>query len=295
MRVVFAVCVFSLVVAPRPAEAWGFEAHKYIMDRAIALLPAELRPIFEANRAMAVERAIDPDTWRTAGFPEEPPHHFLDIDADGYGPYPFAGLPHSYDDAVAKFGVTKVTQNGTLPWRTEEIYGNLRRAFEAYARGNPYGNFDIVFLSAVLAHYVSDAHVPLHGVTNYNGFATGQGGVHGRWETAMFEAYRDRLTISPTPIAPVRNPREFVFDRILEDTQLVPALLKSDLDAIGSRDVYDAAYYTAFFAANKAVMEQRLNRSIAGVAAMIAGAWEAAGKPAVPVKRPAQPERRRRQ
>jgi hypothetical protein len=294
MRAALVVTVLILVAVPAPAHAWGFAAHKFIMDRAIALLPAELRPMFEANRPMVVERAIDPDTWRTAGFDEEPPHHFLDINWEGYGKYPFAGLPRSYDEAVAKFGQDRVTQNGTLPWRTEELHGNLRRAFEAYGRGNAYGEFDIPFFSAVLAHYTSDAHVPLHGVINYDGQLTGQNGLHNRWETTLFERYRGQLTIAPKPIEPVRNPREFVFDRVLEDTQFVPALLKSDLDAIGTRDIYDDAYYEAFFKSNRAVMEERLNKSIAAVAAMITGAWEAAGKPAVPVKLPPAPQRRRR-
>lgn len=294
MRAALVVALLLLVGVPAPAHAWGLEAHKFIMDRAIALLPPQLRPMFEANRAMVVERAVDPDTWRTAGFAEEAPNHFLDIDWEGYGTYPFAGLPRGYDEAVAKFGKDRITQNGTLPWRAEEIYGNLQRTFEAYGRGNPYGEFDVPFFGAILAHYVSDAHVPLHGVTNYDGQLTGQNGLHSRWEASMFERFRDQLTIAPKPIAPIRNPRDFVFDRVLEDAQLVPAVLKADLDAIGTRDVYDDAYYAAFFKANRAVMEDRLNRSIAAVAAMITGAWEAAGKPAVPVKLPRTPQRRRR-
>ena len=67
---------------------------------------SRLRPFFEANRAFIVERAIDPDLWRNAGFTEEPPNHFLDLDA--YGPYPFKDLPRSYDDAIKKHGVDKL-------------------------------------------------------------------------------------------------------------------------------------------------------------------------------------------
>ncbi len=294
MRAALVVALLLLVAVPAPAQAWGLAAHHFIMDRAIALLPPELRPMFEANRAMVVERAVDPDMWRTAGFGEEPPNHFLDIDWEGYGKYPFADLPRSYDEAVAKFGKDRVTQEGTLPWRAEEIYGNLRRTFEVYGRGGGFGEVDIPYFGAILAHYISDAHVPLHGVSNYDGQLTGQNGVHSRWEGSMFERYRDRLTIAPKAIAPIRNPRDFVFDRVLEDAQLVPALMKSDLDAIGTRDVYDDAYYAAFFTSNRAVMEDRLNKSIAAVAAMIAGAWEAAGKPPVPVKLPPTPQRRRR-
>jgi hypothetical protein len=102
------------------------------------------------------------------------------------------------------------------------------------------------------------------------------------------------MTIAPKAMAPIKDPRAFLFSALLEDTQLVPALLKSDRDAIGDRDAYDDAYYQAFFAANRSVMERRLNDSIAAIAAMITGAWEAAGKPAM-VSLGSAPQRRRRQ
>ena len=294
-RAIVVVAVCALLALPTPVRAWGFEAHKTIMDRAIALLPPELRPLFEQHRATLVERAIDPDTWRTAGFDkEESPQHFLDLDWDGYGKYPFAGLPRDYSAAVAKFGKARIDQNGTVPWRVEEMYGNLKRAFESYERRGDVGRFDILFYSAWLTHYVSDAHVPFHAVINYDGQLTGQQGIHSRFEAFLFERYRDQWTIAPTRVAPVRNPRDFIFDVVLEGTQLVPPILESDREAIGSRDEYDDAYYAAFFKANRAVLERRLNEAIAASAAMIAGAWEAAGKPAVPVNVRPTVQRRRR-
>jgi hypothetical protein len=292
-RVTFIAVLFIALATPRPAHAWGFAAHEFIMDRAIALLPAELRPFFEAHRAEIVFRAIDPDLWRTAGALEEPPNHFIDI--DNYGKYPFAELPHDWDAAVLKFGKDKLVRNGLLPWRAEEEFANLRLDFEAYPRGGLFVEHDIVLFSGVLAHYVEDAHVPLHGVANYTGQFTGQNGVHERWENTLFERYLNQYTIAPKAIPPITNVREFVFDRVLEDAQLTPALLKADLDAIGTRDVYDDAYYDAFFKGQKGTMEDRLNKSIAAVAAAITGAWEAAGKPAIPVHPVTPPERRRRQ
>ena len=281
-------------VAPTPAVAWGFEPHRFIMERAIALLPPELRPLFEKHRAMVIERAIDPDTWRTAGFEEEEKNHFLDLDWEGFGKYPFTALPRDYAAAVAKFGRERIEDMGTLPWRVEEYHGNLRRAFEAYGRRGPFGQFDIVFFAATLAHYVSDGHVPFHAVVNYDGQLTGQNGIHSRFETGLFERYRNQLTIMPKPIAPILQPRDFMFDKIIEGTQLVPPILKADLDAIGNRDVYDEAYFKAFFASNRPVLERRLNEAVAAVAAMIAGAWEAAGKPPAPTDPPTTPQRRRR-
>ncbi len=293
MRAATLVAVLFLTFAvPAPAHAWGFAAHEFIMDHAIALLPPELRPFFEANRAEIVFRAIDPDLWRTAGFIEEPPNHFIDI--DNYGKYPFADLPRDYEAALLKFGKDRLTRNGLLPWRAEEEFANLKLDFEAYPRGGPFAAHDIVLFSGVLGHYVMDAHVPLHGVANFTGQFTGQNGLHERWENTLFERYRTQYAIAPQPIPPITNVRDFVFDRVLEDAQLVPALLKADADAIGNRDVYDDAYYDAFFKAQKSTMEERLNKSIAAVAAAITGAWQAAGRPAIPVKTAMPPERRRR-
>lgn len=297
MRVVILLTLLLLTV-PRPAHAWGFEAHKFIMDRAIALLPPDLRPLFEKHRAEVVERAIDPDTWIIAGWEEERPRHFVDMDSPGFGDYPFTQLPRDYTAALAKFGAAKMRDAGTLAWTVEEVYGSLRRAFEAYPRRGNFGqnaHMDVILFSAWLAHYTSDAHVPLHGVTNYDGQLTKQWGVHARWEAGLFERYRDRLKVAPTAIAPIQDPRSFVFDRLLQDAQLAPLLLKSDSDAIGSGDAYGDSYYDAFFASNQTVMERRLSESISAVAAMITGAWDAAGKPAIPLNLAAAPQRRRRQ
>lgn len=293
-----AVLLALVLLIPRPAHAWGFAAHKFIMERAIALLPAEIRPLFEAHRAEVVERSIDPDTWLIAGWLEEYPHHFVDMDSPGFGEYPFTELPRDYTAARAKFGDVKMRDAGTVPWTTEERYGDLRRAFAAYSGRGGFGasaHQNVILYAAWLAHYVSDAHVPLHGINNYDGQLTQQWGIHGRWESAMFERYLNRLTIAPKAIAPVKDPRAFIFDALLRDYQLAQTVLKSDREAIGNKDVYDDAYYEAFFAANKSILEQRLNDSIAAVAAMIAGAWEAAGKPQAPVTLTAPPQRRRRQ
>ncbi|HXH24593.1 MAG TPA: hypothetical protein VNI78_05040 [Vicinamibacterales bacterium] len=295
MRIAVPLACALVLVLPASAPAWGYEAHMFIMERALALLPKELRPLFETHRAAVIERSIDPDTWRNAGFGGvESPNHFLDLDWEGYGKYPFRELPRDYTAAIAKFGKERVDGNGTLPWRTEEMYGNLRRAFDAYARRGPFGRYDILHYAAWLAHYVTDAYVPFHAVTNYDGQLTNQHGIHARFESFLFERYREQLTVAPKPIAPVRQPREFIFDRLLEGTQLVPAILEADRQAIGTREVYDEAYYVAFFKANRGVLERRLSESIAAVAAMITGAWEAAGRPAVPLDLQPPPQRRRR-
>jgi hypothetical protein len=266
----------------------------FIAEKAIALLPPELRPFFEANRAAFVERSIDPDTWKNAGYEDaEAPHHQLDFDWEGYGPYPFQGLPRDYSAAVAKFGRSRIEANGTLPWRADEVYGNLRRAFAGYGGQGRFGRFAVIHQAAWLTHYVSDAHQPQHAVVNYDGQAGGQRGIHTRFEAYLFERFRDRLTVAPKALAPVTSPRDFVFDALLAGTRLAPRIDKADAEAIGDRDAYDDRYYEAFYKGAGPVLEARLAEAAAASAAMIAGAWEAAGRPRVPVSM-SDPVRRRR-
>ena len=281
-----------LLFIPSTAGAWGFEAHKFIVARALDILPAPLRPFFDANRAFIVERAIDPDLWRNAGFTEEPPNHFLDFDA--YGKYPFVDLPRDYDEAVKKHGIDKLKENGLVPWRTHEMAGRLIRGFEALNRNGPYAQSDIRFFSAIIGHYVADAHVPLHAVLNYNGQLTGQTGIHNRWEDELFVRYQKQLTIAPGALKPIRHERDFIFDTLLESSQLAAAVLAADKEAIGDRDLYDDRYFETLFVRTRPVLEKRLNDAITAVASVIASAWEQAGKPSVAATAPPRTPQRRR-
>jgi hypothetical protein len=292
-RVLFVFGVVCVLATPVRLHAWGYDAHKFIVDRAIALLPSEIRPLFEANRPILVEHSIDPDLWRDSFASLEDSNHYLDFDWEGFGPYPFAGLPRNREEAIKKFGQETIDKYGRLPWRTEEMYGKLKDAFAAYPRRGDFARFDILFYSSWLGHYISDAHVPLHAVVDSDGQKTGQRGIHTRFEALLFERYVKQLKLSPKPIAPIRNPLDFTFDALLQGTQLVPVILDADRAAIGSKDVYGKEYYDSFFKGSRAVMERRLDESTAAVAAMIAGAWEAAGKPAVPVRVRDADQRRR--
>ena len=284
------VLALLILAVPSPGAAWGFEAHRFVMARAISLLPPEIRPFFEQHQASIVEHSIDPDLWRTAGWLEEPPRHFLDMDA--YGPYPFAQLPHDYDDAVKRYGSEFVVKNGTLPWRTEEIHKKL---VEAFTQTAGYSRENIRFFSSVLAHYVSDAHVPFHAALNYDGQLTGQWGIHSRFESELFERYRAKLRMAPRPIAPVPNAREFIFETLTASFPLVQRVLEADRAAIADRAAYDDTYFALLFSKTGPILEQRLSDSIAGTASLITAAWVEAGRPALRLNPPRTPRPVRRQ
>jgi hypothetical protein len=294
-RALWALPIAALFLSPSPVKAWGFEAHKFIAERTIALLPPGLRELFERQRTSFVEHAIDPDLWRNVGFVDEPPRHFLDLDA--YGSAPFSELPHSYDEAVAKFGPEKVNEEGTLPWRAAEVHGRLRRAFEQLARpdGPGYAADNAVFFASILSHYVGDAHVPFHAIVNYDGQLTGQHGVHSRFESELFSRRRAALVVAPPTVTAVTDAREASFATLLKSAELAGRLLEADRQAIGTGDLYDDGYFARFADGGAGViLDQRVNDSIATVAAYIIGAWEAAGKPDLSKPRaPRGPQRKR--
>jgi len=293
MRRLAAVLVVAVLIGAAPVGAWGGGGHRLILDRAIQLLPPELRAAFDAERTTLLEHASDPDLWRVAGFEDEAPRHFLDIDA--YGPPPFHALPRDLGSAIEKYGPETVTKNGLLPWRAAEMRGRLVRAFEAHKSGQRYGLGNAVYLTAVLAHYVADAYQPFHAVMNYDGQLTNQHGIHARFEDELPTRYAPRLTYAPAAPRPILETRDEMFEALASGAVLVDGLLEADHRAAEGRTEYDDEYFEAVFVAAKPVLERRTSEAITAVAGVILGAWEQAGKPELttPVPRPAQKIRRR--
>src|SRR5438874_100344 len=156
-----AAALLAAWIVPSPASAWGTQAHREIMARAIDLLPPELKPFFTRHKDELVIRVVDPDLWRTLGW-EEDPNHFVNFGAKELGEYPFKELPREYGAAIEKFGMATLKRDGLLPWREQEEFGNLRRAFDAFNRESSFAQSNVVLFAAVMSHYIQDAHQPLH-------------------------------------------------------------------------------------------------------------------------------------
>jgi hypothetical protein len=231
-------------------------------------------------------RATDPDLWRSAGW-DEGPNHYVNFGMPELGPYPFDGLPRAYDKAVEKSGVGTMRRIGLLPWRFEEMFGNLRRGFEGFARQREYAAIDIVLFSSAAAHYIQDAHQPFHASANFDGQLTGNDGIHARFESDLFERFQSRLTIEAAGPKPMTSPRDAAFTALLDSYTLVDPILEADNQAIAGKDLYDDDYYEKFAVKVKPILEKRLADAITATAGLIVGAWEAAGKPALELRQKA--------
>jgi hypothetical protein len=267
-----------LLTIPAPAFAWGTAAHRIIMSRAIDILPAEIRPFFERFRAELVLRTIDPDTYRTVGWDDDP-NHFVNLGADELGPYPFTALPREYGAAVEKFGMVALKRLGMLPWREAEEFGNMRRAMEGFKRNFASSPTDTVLFAAVAAHYIQDATQPLHASNNFDGQLTRQNGIHARFETALIARYESKLNLTPAPPRVVASARDFAFEELLKSFLDVEPLLAADKEAVAGNDTYDNEYFDRFFAKVKPMVEERLSSAITATASLFLSAWDAAGRP----------------
>ena len=277
-----AAALLLVLAPPRPAGAWGFTAHRMVTAKAIPLLPAALRPLFEGNASYVVEHAIDPDLWRAAGKPGEGPNHFLDMDA--FGAFPFPDIPRNETEHRARHGAEAV-EKGRLPWRVSEAYRDLVAAFRA---GDPAR---ILGAAAVVSHYEGDAHVPLHAVVNYDGQLTGQTGFHNRWENEMVERYERQLEsdVRPAPAHRVADPVAFTFDVLLDSFSGAESAFTADRESAGPQDLaetpfddrYDDLYYSKLYARQGRSLRARLAASATDIGSLWLSAWDEAGRPAV--------------
>src|SRR5574338_649542 len=139
------VGLLLLVSLYHSAFSWGFFAHRRINYYAVFLLPPEMMVLYKPNIGFITEHAVDPDKRRYMVAAEGPRHY---IDIDHYGKYPFDSLPRKWNDAVAKYSESTLTENGIVPWWVQTMHRRLVNAFKEKDQSK------ILKLSAEIGHYI---------------------------------------------------------------------------------------------------------------------------------------------
>ena len=277
----------TVLAISAPCFCWGFFGHRKINFYSVFLLPPEMLVLFKPNIEFISEHAVDPDKRRYAITPEGP-RHFIDL--DNYGTYPFPELPRKWNDAVAKFGEEMVTENGIVPWHVQIMLGRLTKAFKDK-------NFSAIMKNSTeIGHYISDAHVPLHATSNYNGQQTGQRGIHGFWESRVPELLADRsFDFFIGKAQYIADPGTFIWDRVLESSLACDSVLRFEKElslqfhgetkfAFEKRNnvvikQYSSAYTIAYDKKLNGMVERRMRQSIFAIASFWYTAWVNAGQP----------------
>jgi hypothetical protein len=150
-------------------------------------------------------------------------------------------MPTSHDTASSG-----PTRWAVCPGAPKKLYKLVVSRFQDAVK-NPqgYGLENAVYASAVLAHYIEDAHQPFHSVANYDGQLTNQRGIHSRFETDLPLRNRVSLTrtLAPVKIHPIANIKEFVFDTLTANEAMVAGILDADRTAAEGREFYDDVYF----------------------------------------------------
>lgn len=149
---------------------------------------------------------------------------------------------------------------------------------------------------AELGHYISDAHVPLHTTSNYNGQATGQEGIHAFWETRIPELFAEgEFTHWVGKAEYIGNKVDFIWEIILSSHKLVDKVLNAEITARAQIDEMDhfcfedrgsqfvrtqcPEFAKAYREAMGGMVEDRWKASIKAVGSIWYSAWLDAGEP----------------
>lgn len=267
--------------------SWGFLVHRTVNQLAIYQLPKSIRPFFYEYKDSIVRNAPRPDQRRSID-PAEAPKHFIDIEA--FGDSAAWKMPVNWNDAINKYGKDSLSKYGTLPYEVIVVKNKLTAAFKEGDRGS------IVFFATDLAHYIGDAHVPLHTSLNYDGQLTNQRGIHDLWETSVPEVVLDQYNLYNRHKATyLSKPEEAIWKTIRETHSLLKEMFSAEIEVSKKftdstkyftefRWGKDRRFYTKAFAKeyNKRIgksINEQLLRSANQVADFWYTAWVDAGKP----------------
>jgi len=268
----------ALFLFPQRGLSWGAWAHQFITRKAVALMPAECRHYFVAREDSLVAHSIDPDLWRKTD-PDEGRNHYIDLDL--LDSFPYANIPRNLDAAAKKYGMEQIYKAGLLPWRIAAVQDSL-----VFAMQQRDSRAVFRYLTA-LAHYIEDAHMPLHTVSNYNGQLSGNDGIHSRYETEMVVKFKSAIAgeVQPDSAQQLAKPIDAVFSWILSSTVWADNLLLADTHARVPGKVYgddadfDDRYYRALFSETGDFTVLQLSRAATAVASAWYTAWQMAGRP----------------
>lgn len=262
-----------LCAAPSPVQAWGKNANRLILNRAVETLPPDLRQFFDANRAELLNHVNDPLST-VEKTPTERRNQFLYLEK--YGRFPFDTLPRGYKAAVAKFGKSKLESNGLLPWQIGVYSQKLTEALRE-------GKWDEAKLhAAILASYVAAAHDPFNTTDNFDGHLSAQNGIHERFGTALVDRYSSFFFMRPNDAVFIPDPTDHAFEACLSAHSWLETILVADRNARQGLNSYTDEYYDHFYNQSGAVLIRQISDAATDVGSFWLTAWKNAGQPQLP-------------
>jgi hypothetical protein len=260
-------------IATRDTIAWGANAQRIIVGKAVDTLPPDLRPFFDDNRSYLALHVADP-LDAEAKTPTEKHNHFIYLDR--YGRFPYTTLPRVYKAAVSKYSKSKLEQTGLLPWQIGVYSAKLTTSFQQ-------GRWDEAKLNAaILAGYVAEAHDPFNTTENFDGHLTLQNGINDRFGATLIDRFSSFFPIRPNDASFISDPTDHAFEACLSAHSVLETILLADRNARASAKAYNDEYFDHFYNLTAATLIRQLSDASTDVGSYWLTAWTNAGKPAVP-------------
>jgi len=254
-------------------SSWGFVGHYNISYRASLSFTPEMS-VFSSWIQTLGDSASVPD-YRKSSDPTEAPKHYIDI--DNYAEFIQNGfISQSYATVVSQHGLSNVNDWGILPWATIASYDSLKNCLQR-------GDFNkALFFASDLGHYVGDGHMPMHITKNYDGYDTGNNGIHSRYESTMINAYISQITYTGSAINQISNVSDYIFSYLYANYQYKDSVLIADNEAKAINPNYTStAYKTELWNRTKGFTILMFKNASHALAELIYTAWAEAGKPDV--------------
>ena len=272
LRSVFTMLTVVLF-ATAPAQAWGPNAQKLIINKSIDTLPPDLRAFFDNGRAVLVQHVTDP-LDEGLKKPAEKHNHFVYLDK--YGRFPFTQLPRNYKAAVSKYGKSKLESTGLLPWQVGVYSAKLTDALKL-------GKWEEARLdAAILAAYVAETHDPFNTTENFDGHLTLQNGINDRFGATLIDRFSSFFPMRPNDAAFISDPTDHAFESCLSAHAWIEIILLADRNARLGTKPYDDEYFDRFYNQAAPTLIHQLSGAATDVGSYWLTAWTNAGKPALP-------------
>jgi S1/P1 Nuclease. len=256
---------------------WGFLAHRTIHQLAVYELPQPLQQLFYRHLDSIVRNAVRPDLRRSEDRTEGPKHY---INLELFGPDAVHRMPLLWEEATAVYSRDSLLKYGHVPYYIMMMKDKLTQAFRQGLADS------VLFYATDMAHYIADAHVPLHTTSNYDGQLTGQRGLHSVWESLIPEMELAGYTLSSRHRARyLQEPQKAIWDAVRHAHSLVPDLLEKERQAstgftdatkfrVQVRNGRESKIYTKEFAkAYSRLLGSTVNDQLIRSADLIADFW----------------------
>lgn len=285
------VITFSVIGMAFIVLSWGVFGHERINNAAVMALPQPLQTFFYNHLDFITQESSVPDLRKyTLRDKAENPRHYMDMENFGA----VESIPLPFEEAKKKYDEKFLADNGILPWYIQETMTKLTKAFKDKRKT------EILFLAADLAHYIGDAHMPLHTSANHDGQLTNQKGIHSMWESRIPEMFGKNYNFYTGEAKYVDNIEKATWDMLKDSHSQVEPLLSIDrklrttftAENMYEKDekgniaknkygdlIYSKEYVTQFHTALNGMVESQMRKAIVATTNFWYTAWVNSGKP----------------